>query len=356
MEILVIPGDGIGPEIVGATLQVLDAVGRKLDLTFSYDYAECGQSSLAKYGTTLRDEDLARAKASEAVILGPMSISLYPPVAEGGINVAARMRNALSLFANIRPNRSRAGVPSVARNMDLVIVRENLEDFYADRNMYHGIGEFMPVEGVALAVGKITQAGTERAAKVAFELARRRPGKKLAIVAKEPVLRLYHGLFVKTAREVGANYPDVEVEALHVDAVAAYLIRSPERFDVLFMPNMYGDILSDEAAELAGSLGIAPSLNVGPHSVVACAAHGSAPDIAGQGIANPTSMMGATALMLDELGSRKGDEKLIRAGKLITSALDRMLESPHTHTKDLGGNLDMASFTKGVIEKIAEQP
>jgi isocitrate/isopropylmalate dehydrogenase len=352
MKFLIVPGDGIGPEIVDSSLEVLGAIRQKLGIDIAFDHAECGQVSLAKYGTTLRDEDIAKARASDAVILGPMSISQYPPVAQGGINVAAQFRARLDLFANVRPNRTRAGVPSVARNMDLVLVRENLEDFYADRNMFHGQGEFMPVEGVALAVGKITQAGTARAARVAFDIARRRPRRKLSIVAKEPVLRVYHGLFVKTAKQVAADYPDVEVETLHVDAVAAYLIRSPERFDVLFMPNMYGDILSDEAAELAGSLGIAPSVNVGPDIVVACAAHGSAPDIAGRNIANPTSMIGAVALLLDELGSRRGDSRLVEGGRLITGALDAMLSSSATQTRDLGGKLDTRSFTKGVVERL----
>ncbi len=352
MKLLIVPGDGVGPEIVDASLDVLRAVQERLGLSVEFDHAESGQTSLAKYGTTLRDQDISQAKACDGVILGPMSISQYPPVAAGGINVAAQFRTRLDLFANIRPSRTRVGVPSVAKQMDLVLVRENLEDFYADRNMFQGQGEFMPVEGVALAIGKITAAGTRRAAKVAFDIARRRARKKVTIVAKEPVLRVYHGLFVKTAMQVAADYPDVEVESLHVDAVAAYLIRSPERFDVLFMPNMYGDILSDEAAELAGSLGVASSLNIGPEILVACASHGSALDIAGQNIVNPTSMMGAVALLMDELGSRRSERRLTEGARLIVAALDAMLASPQTQTRDLGGTLDTRSFTRGVVDKV----
>jgi isocitrate/isopropylmalate dehydrogenase len=353
MKILVVPGDGIGPEITRASLTALEALEKKYGLALDLSEAESGLASLRRYGVTVRDEDIERARCSDGVILGPMSVREYPPPEKGGINVPAAYRTRLKLYANVRPAYVRQGVPATARQMDLVMVRENLEDFYVDRNMFAGCGEFMPTEKLCIAVGKISAEGSQKVARVAFDIARRRARKKVTIVHKAPVLKAYHGLFVEEAYRVARDYPDVAVEDLLVDAVAALLVRTPERFDVVLTTNMLGDILSDEAAELAGSLGLAASLNHGDESAVAQAGHGSAPDIAGQDIANPASLMLSVAMLLEHLGAKRADERYRTAGRALTEAIDSMLASPETRTRDLGGRLGTQAFAQAVAERIA---
>jgi isocitrate/isopropylmalate dehydrogenase len=339
MKIMVVPGDGIGPEITEATMAGLAALQGRFKLKLELSEADCGLVSLKARGVTVRDEDIERARRSDGVILGPMSVREYPPPDKGGINVPARFRTALGLYANVRPAYVRRGVPAAVKRMDLVMVRENLEDFYVDRNMFLGLGEMMPTPDVVLAIGKITTAGSRRVAKVAFEIARRRARKKVTIVHKAPVLKAYHGVFLEEARRVARDYAEVEVEDLLVDAVAALLVRTPERFDVILITNTFGDILSDEASELSGSLGLAASLNHGDDSAVAQAGHGSAPDIAGQDVANPASLMLSVAMLLEHLGAKRGDRSCTDAARCFVEAVDAMLEHPATRTRDLGGAL-----------------
>lgn len=227
--------------------------------------------------------------------------------------------------------------------MDLVIVRENTEGFYSDRNMHAGSGEFMPDEDMALSIRKITAKGASRVARAAFALARTRR-KKVTAVHKANVLKLSDGLFLREVRKVAAEFPDVELEEIIVDAAAALLIRSPDRFDVIVTTNMFGDILSDEASELCGSLGLGGSINAGDAICVAQAQHGSAPDIAGKGIANPTSLILSAAMLLDWLSSP--------AAALLEAAVEDVLDNPATRTRDIGGTLGTAEFGDAVCHAI----
>jgi 3-isopropylmalate dehydrogenase len=354
MKILVVPGDGIGQEIVQATLGVLDLLDKRYELGLAYETADCGLVSLQKYGTTVRPEDIERARQADGVILGPMSVNQYPPEHEGGVNVPAAFRLGLELYANIRPSYTRANLPSMASSMDLVFVRENLEDFYTDRNMFRGNAELLVTEDVAIAIGRITRKNAERIARTAFELARRRERKHVTIVHKAPVLRLYYRLFLDTALSVAADYPDVTVDDVMVDAAAALLIRTPQRFDVIVTTNMLGDILSDEAAELAGSLGLMASLNHGDVHAVAQAGHGSAPDIAGQDLANPASMMLSAAMLMEHLGFTRDQERFVTAGRALRAGVDAQLSAGRT-TRDLGGELGTKEFTSQVIERVRAQ-
>ncbi len=356
MKILVVPGDGIGPEITDASLSVVDALVSGLGLDLELEHADCGKVSLARHGTTVRDEDVARARAADGVILGPMSVNEYPSEAEGGRNVPAAFRTGLDLYANIRPCYTRPNLPSMAASMDLVFARENLEDFYTDRNMARGSGELMPTEDVALAIGKITRQGSERIARAAFELARRRERRTVTVVHKAPVLRMYHRLFLDTALAVAEEYPDVTIDDVMVDAASALLVRTPERFDVILTTNMFGDILSDEAAELAGSLGLAASLNHGDQHAVAQAGHGSAPDIAGKDLANPASLLLSVGLLFDHIGAKAGEagKGFARAGGLLREAVDAQLSEPELRTRDLGGRIGTKEFATRVSERIAE--
>ena len=239
--------------------------------------------------------------SSTASILGPISHLDYPPADKGGINVSAAFRVKLDLYANVRPARSRAGL---GRPMDLVIMRECTEGFYPDRNMHQGSGEFMPVPGVALSVRKITAHACERIARRAFELAQKRK-KLVTAVHKANVFRVTDGLYLDTVRAVAKEFPDVKLEEEIVDAMAAKLVRHPERYDVVLATNFYADILSDLASELSGSLGLAGSVNAGDTLCAAQAQHGSAPDIAGKDKANPTSLILSAAMLLEWLGEHR---------------------------------------------------
>jgi isocitrate/isopropylmalate dehydrogenase len=347
-QILVLPGDGIGPEITPHTLHVLQAADKALGLDLTFETHDIGLKSLAEQRTTLSDATMARIPEVDGVILGPVSHYDYPPRSEGGINPSAELRTKFELFANIRPCRSRAGLTVLREPMDLVIVRENTEGFYSDRNMFAGTAEFMPDENTALSVRKVSAHASQRVARTAFELAKGRR-QKVTAVHKANVVKLSDGLFLREVRKVAEQYPEIELEELIVDATAALLIRRPSRFDVIVTTNMFGDILSDEASELTGSLGLGGAINASDTICVAQAQHGSAPDIAGQNIANPTSLILSVAMLLDWIGQRRNDTAFIEGGQLITRAIDRVLDNPATRTRDIGGTLGTDEFTTAVL-------
>ena len=351
MHILALPGDGIGPEITEATLTVLTAADAAMGLGLTFEQRDIGLATLETVGTTLPAEVMARIPQVDGVILGPVSHYQYPARAEGGINPSAELRVAFELYANIRPARSRPELTVLRKPMDLVIVRENTEGFYADRSMFAGPGEFMPDPDSAFAMRKITTKACARVARVAFDLAR---GRRRAVTAvhKANVLKLTDGLFLREVRKVAEDYPDVTLDELIVDAAAA-LIRSPDRFDVIVTTNMFGDILSDEASELAGSLGLGGSINRGEAICVAQAQHGSAPDIAGQDVANPASLIASAAMLLDWRGRRDGDLRLIEAARRIEIAVDQVLDTPSERTRDLGGPSGTAAFAQAVAAALA---
>ncbi len=351
MKLLALPGDGIGPEIMAATLAGLQAADAAHGLGLEVETMEIGLAALANQGTTLPDAVLDRVPQVDGVILGPVSHYDYPPRASGGINPSGELRARFRLGANIRPARSRPGLGLLGGRMDLVIVREATEGFYADRSMHAGAGEFMPDPDMALSVRKITAAASRRVAEVAFDLARGRR-RKVTAVHKANVLKLSDGLFLREVRAVARGYPDVALDEVIVDAAAALLIRRPEQFDVIVTTNMFGDILSDEASELSGGLGLGGSISLGDGICVAQAQHGSAPDIQGQGIANPVSLILSAAMLLDWCGRRCGNARLAAAGKAISAATDRALASSAARTRDLGGRLGTMAFADRLIAAI----
>lgn len=351
MKLLALPGDGIGPEIMAATLAVLRAADAAHGLGLEVERMEIGLAALANQGTTLPDAVLDRIPQVDGVILGPVSHYDYPPRASGGINPSGELRARFRLGANIRPARSRPGLGLLGDRMDLVIVREATEGFYADRSMYAGAGEFMPDPDMALSVRKVTAAASRRVAEVAFDLARGRR-RKVTAVHKANVLKLGDGLFLREVRAVARGYPDVALDEVIVDAAAALLIRRPEQFDVIVTTNMFGDILSDEASELSGGLGLGGSISLGDGICVAQAQHGSAPDIQGQGVANPVSLILSAAMLLEWRGRRCGNARLVAAGKAISAATDRVLANAAARTRDLGGDLGTMAFADRLIAAI----
>ena len=353
MKLLVLRGDGIGPEIVSAALTATEALNRKFDLGLAYEDADFGLASIEKNGDAVPQATLDKARASDGVICGPHDSVAYPPPHDQVVTPAGRLRKAFDLYANIRPARIRPGVPAHVDEMDLVVCRENTEGFYADRSMFAGIGEFMPTPDMALSIRKITREGSARIAETAFQLARRRRG-KVTVMHKGNVLTLTDGLFRETAFDVATRYPDVTVDEVLADAIFALVVRRPQDFDVILTTNLYGDFLSDLTAELAGGLGIGGSINAGTDVCAAQAAHGSAPDIMGQNVANPTAMILSVAMLLDWLGERHERTGLKDAARCLNAALDAQLADAAGRTRDLGGPLATDAFAEALAERIAQ--
>lgn len=355
MRWIVMPGDGIGPEITAAAITVAEAASRKFGLGLSYDYEDVGFASLKKHGTTLRQDLLEKAKRYDGIVLGPQSHADYPPAEKGGRNISSGFRVGLDLFANVRPARTRPGVPHnmrEGRSMDLVIMREATEGFYADRNMTRGSGECMPSPDMALATRKITRHCSERIARASFELARTRR-KKVTAIHKANCFHMTDGLFLEAVRSVHKDFPDIALDDLLVDASTAHLVKNPERFDVLCATNFFGDILSDLASELSGGLGLAGSINASATHCCAQAQHGSAPDIEGRNIANPTSMILSVAMLLNWLGTRHNNAAFHKAASAIDTAVDTVLADPKARTKDLGGTCRCDDFGRIVASAVA---
>ncbi len=355
MQILVIPCDGIGPEIIEASMNALSIVREKSGVTIQFDYEEAGFVSLEKYDTTLRPEVLEKARTYDGIILGPQSHADYPSPEKGGKNISAAFRTHLDLYANVRPARTRPFLPSnlkAGKAMDLVIMREATEGFYPDRNMARGWAELMPSPDMALSFRKITRHCSNRIARRAFELAMKRR-KKVTAIHKSNSFHMTDGLFLECVYEVALDFPEVAVDDLLVDASTAHLVRHPERFDVVLATNLYGDIISDLASELSGSLGLAGSIMASDDQCCAQAQHGSAPDIADQDKANPVSMILSIGMMMKWLGDYHKRAELYEIGTRLEEGVDTVLADPKLRTADLGGPLGCADFGKAVSAAVS---
>ena len=347
-------GDGIGPEVVPAARRTVDAALAVAGAS-AIDWVDLpmGLSAIEKFGSPMPSNNIEVLTGCDGWLLGPFDNTSYPESwrAKRERVPGGALRHHFDLYANIRPSRTRANVPSLVSGVDLVIVRENTEGFYPDRNMFFGSGEFMPTRDVALLVGVFTRSSIRRIAISAFELARTRR-KHVTAVHKSNVMPTTFGLFLEECRAVAANYPDVTFDDVLFDAAAALLVRRPQWFDVLVTENMFGDTLSDLAGELVGALGLSAALNVSEKYGMAQAGHGSAPDIAGQGIANPTGIIVSAAMLLEWLGQRRGEAALVQAGQIIDRSVDLVLANG-VHTADLGGTVRTTEFTAAVLSAIA---
>jgi 3-isopropylmalate dehydrogenase len=348
----VLEGDGIGREIVPASVAVVDAALGATESLVEWIALPVGWKGIEEHGDPTPQSTIEALSALDGWLLGPHDSAAYPEPHRSQLNPSGTLRKHFDLFANIRPAKGYPGAKAVSPDADLVIVRENTEGFYADRNTYAGTGEFMPSPDVAVAMGIFTRHGIERIARVACELALGRR-KRLTIVHKANVLRLSTGLFRDVCREVAAEYPDVAVDDYHIDAMTVHLVRRTSEFDVIVTENMFGDILSDLAGELAGSLGIASSLNASDKVAMAQAAHGSAPDIEGKNVANPVSMMLSAVLLLQWLGDRHDDGNLTAAAQNIEQAISTTIAAG-TSTRDLGGTASTSEFTAAVVNNITD--
>jgi len=348
LRVAVLPGDHIGPEITAAAVAVLKAAASRHCIDLALPVLEVGHRSLERHGTTLTDEAFRAAAQADGILLGPCDNGGYPPPSEGGINVPGRFRHALDLYANIRPSRAHPSLPLARPGLDVLVVRENTEGFYPDRNMHEGHAEVMPVEGVAISLRKITAHASERIARTAFEWARRRR-RHVTIVEKKHILRLTDGLFHDTCRKVAREYPDVQCRSAIVDAFNADIYMSPEKYDVVVTTNMFGDILSNLCSALAGGLGLGGGVNTGDRHAMANASHGSAPDIGGQDRANPVSMVVSAAMLLGWLGARHGRRELLEAQAGILRAVDTVLADPALRTVDVGGTATTRACAAAIV-------
>ncbi|HEX7917106.1 isocitrate dehydrogenase [Rudaea sp.] len=330
--IAVIPGDGIGPEIMQATLRVIDALG--LDL--KYDVVEAGLAAQNKFGELLPQATLDAIAKHKVALKSPLTT----PVGEGFTSINVTLRKKFDLYANVRPAISFPGTKSRYENIDILTVRENTEGAYI------GEGQQVSADGdTATLTQKITRKGSERIVRYAFDLARSAGRKKVTIVHKANILKSTSGLFLKVAREVSAQYPEIEHNEMIVDNTCMQLVMNPWQFDVIVTTNLFGDILSDLCAGLVGGLGLAPGANIGEHAAIFEAVHGSAPDIAGKGIANPCALLLGACQMLGHLGFEDQANRVRVAIRATIAAKDRV-------TPDLGGSGTTDSFADALIERL----
>jgi 3-isopropylmalate dehydrogenase len=352
MHILVLPGDGIGPEITAAAVKILNAASHRFNLGLVLVEDVVGHESLRRYGTTVRPELLDQARGMQGIVLGPTATYDFKDETKGEINPSKFFRKSFDLFANIRPAKTYQGFPGRIGDFDLVVVRENTEGFYADRNMEMGNGEILVTPDVAISMRRITRQCCERIARAGFELAMRRR-RHVTLVHKANVLKIGDGMFLGECRKVAAEFPEVTVDDVLVDAMMAHVVRTPQRFDVIVTTNMFGDILSDLTAELSGSLGLGGSLNAGIGYAMAQAAHGSAPDIAGRNIANPYSLILSASLLLAWQGRREGKPEFEAAASAIDVAVEAAIAA-HEVTGDIGGRLGTSEAATALADRLAD--
>ncbi|WP_287868388.1 isocitrate dehydrogenase [Aeromonas sp.] len=331
-KITVIPGDGIGPSIIESAIQILTHAG----CDFEYEYADAGLVALEKHGELLPQATLDLIEKNKVSLKGPLTT----PVGSGFTSINVSLRKKFNLYANVRPVISFKGTKSRYDNIDIITVRENTE------GMYSGAGQKRSDDNKsAEAMSIITREGAERIVKFAFELARQEGRKKVTIIHKANILKSTSGLFLEVAREIASHYPDIQSEEMIVDAACMNLVMYPERFDVMVTTNLFGDILSDLCAGLVGGLGMAPGANIGDGAAIFEAVHGSAPDIAGKNIANPTSVILASIQMLEYLGMQDKAERIREAVRATIESGDRV-------TRDLGGSASTSEFTQAIIDRL----
>ena len=330
-----IPGDGIGPETVASTMQILDALGSP----FRWDVQQAGIAGVDVLGDPLPEQTLASIRKHCLALKGPLTT----PVGGGFRSSNVRLREEFELYANVRP--AKTLIPGRFENIDIVLVRENLGGFYVAHEYYIPVGD--DPKAVAVATGMNTRASSKRIARFAFEYALKNGRKKITVVHKANILKLLTGIFLDAAREVAKEYEGrVEMDDMIVDACAMQLVLNPWRFDMLLCTNLFGDILSDQIAGLVGGLGMAPGANIGENAAIFEAVHGSAPDIAGKGVANPISILLASAMMLDHVGKQD------LANRLRTAITDT-LNIDSVRTRDLKGEATTKQFTDAVCKRLS---
>ena len=326
--ITLIPGDGIGPEVADAAKRVLAGTG----VNIKWDVHQSGLQALEDTGDALPEATIESCRKNGVALKGPTTT----PVGKGHVSANVRLRRALDLYASIRPAKSMPGVVSRYENLDLVVVRENTEGLYSGQ-------EVQVTEGVVMSIKVVTEGASRRIAKAAFEYAEKNGRKRVTAVHKANIMKLGDGFFLECVEDVAKNYPAIKYDTAIIDALCMQLVRNPNQYDVMLMENLYGDIISDLCAGLVGGLGVVPGANIGEEVAVFEAVHGSAPDIAGQGVANPLGLIKSSVLMLEHIGELSAAERL-------NDSIDKVLLNPKARTGDLGGN----ATTNDVVDALLE--
>jgi isocitrate dehydrogenase (NAD+) len=333
-KVTLIPGEGIGPEVAAATRRVLEAVGVQID----WEEMEGRTDKSTQDGQLVNQKVVDAVRRNHVALKGPMATA----IAGGAPSVNVALRKALDLYSNLRPVKNLPGVKSRFENVDIVLVRENTEDLYS--GLEHEV-----VPGVVESLKIITERASTRIAKFAFEYAKKHDRKKIHAIHKANIMKLSDGLFLKSIRTVAAKYPEIEYQEMIVDNACMQMVLDPQQFDMLLLPNLYGDVMSDLAAGLVGGLGVVPSGNIGDESAMFEAVHGTAPDIAGKGFANPTALLLSSIMMLDHLNERS-------AARRIEAALEHVYREGKHITRDLKGTASTAEFTDAVIAALSKAP
>ena len=332
MTVTLIPGDGIGPEVVNAAVDAIEAAGARLQ----WERAAAGASAVATHGTPIPPQTLDSIRRNKLALKGPLAT----PVGEGYRSVNVALRKEFDLYANVRPARSFAGVETRYTGVDLVVIRENTQ------GLYSGVEHFVDDEhSAAESISIITRKGAERIVEYAFDFCKKNKRRRLTLVHKANILKCTSGLFLETGRALAQRHPEIEFKEMIVDNAAMQLVKNPNQFDVIVTTNLFGDILSDLTSGLIGGLGLTAGANIGKDAAIFEAVHGTAPDIAGKGVANPTAVMLAGVMLLEHIGERTAAERLVGAVRETIAAKEAV-------TPDLGGSATTRMFTSSVLKRL----
>lgn len=350
LKLGILLGDDIGLEVVPEAVKVMKAAAAVTGLEIGWQPLPIGRRAHDTHGTTLPQETLAACAELDGWLLGPIGHSSYPKNDPTWFNPPLRKR--FELFASVKPVRSYPNLPSLHKNVDIVFVRETTEGMQRSGVVVAGTGEYQPNDEIAIGMRVVTRKGANRVARTAFEIARTRPRRQVATVHKAPSYKLVCGMFADECHKVAAEFPDVVLEDVLIDSFALKLNMKPQQYDVVVTTNLFGDILTDQGAGLVGGLGLAPGLCAGAHQAMAQATHGSAPDIAGRGLANPYAMIMSGKMLLEWLGHKRGDARAVDAARRIDVAMDKIIADEHHLTRDLGGSASTSEMGEAVAEAI----
>jgi 3-isopropylmalate dehydrogenase len=347
LKIGILLGDDIGLEVVPEAVKVMTAAAEQTGLAIEWRPLPIGRKAHEAHGTTMPPGTIETLSGLDGWLLGPIGHSAYPRNDPTWFNPP--LRKKFELFASVKPVRSYPNLPSVHKNMDVVFVRETTEGLTRGGTVVAGNGEFRPNDEISIGMRVVTRRGANRVARVAFEIARTRPRKKVATVHKAPTFKLVCGMFAEECHKVAADFPDVTLEDVLIDSFALKLAMKPQQYDVVVTTNTFGDIFTDLGAGLAGGLGLAPGICAGEHQAMAQATHGSAPDIAGKGIANPYAMIMSGKSLLEWLGHKRGEPQAVAAAKCIDAAVDRVIAEAKHLTSDVGGKASTSQMGDAIV-------
>jgi 3-isopropylmalate dehydrogenase len=350
LKIGILEGDDIGLEVVPEAVKVMKAAAAKTGLEIEWIPLPLGRKAHESHGHTMPDVTVETLKTVDGWLQGPIGHNAYPRNDPTWINPP--LRKKFELFASVKPVKSYPNIQSIHKDVDIVFLREVTEGMQSSSVVFAGTGEFRPNDDISIGMRVVTRRGASRVAREAFEIARTRPRKKVTSVHKEPVFRLVCGMFAEECRKVAQEFPDCTLEEVLVDGFAMKLVMKPQQFDVVVTTNQFGDILTDEGAGIVGGLGLAPGICVGATQAMAQATHGSAPDIAGKGIANPYAMIMSGQMLLEWLGRKRGEPKATAAAQRIAQSMDRVIAEGKVLTGDLGGKASTSQMGDAVAAGI----